>query len=176
MGALFAFTCMLLAMNPEQARTGASDISDSPEPARIVFLRTRESQLYVARKAPIRIDGQKAGSLGYGQWLFADVAPGERRLRIRNWDSAGSCEVVLDVQPGTTYHFQVDPRQESFNAFTGGDLAGLVLGQDIWISAAAGATAQRAESYARECAGLFRLYPVAAGQAERVLSGLEHVE
>jgi len=160
---------------PETAPASTAALA-APVPdgmARLVFLRSRESILYVARSAPVYLGEEKLGSAAYGRYFHRDLPSGERRLHIRNWDTPGRCEVVVDARAGQTYYFMVDPREAGFGAFIAGDAAAMLLGQGTWVAFAGGMAALTAESYASDCGGLFRLYPVDEATASDVLAGLE---
>ena len=141
--------------------------------AHLVFLRTRDSLLYVLRDAPVYVDGQRVNSIGYGDSFRWDVDPGTHRLAVKTWDSPGGCEVVIDAQEERSYYFQVDPRTESFVTFMAGDVAGLAVSSNSWVALASGLALASAESYARECGGLFRFYPVDESTARTQLAQLE---
>lgn len=158
----------------ERTTTVAENFAPVPEGmSRLVFLRSRESVLYVARSAPIYWGEEKLGSTVYGRYFHRDLPAGEHRLHIRNWDTPGRCEVVVDVRAGQTYYFMVDPREAGFGAFVAGDAAAMLLGQEMWVALAGGMAAMAAESYANDCGGLFRLYPVDETTATRLLVDLE---
>lgn len=150
---------------------------DLPPPAegsaRLVFLRTHDSKLYLLRNAPVYLDGQKIADIPYGGWFQREVSPAQYRLTVRNWDSPGRCEVVIDAKSDTTYYLQIDPRDENFGAFVAGDIAGAVAGANVWVALATGVTVQAAESYVHACGGLFRLYPVDEASALAKLALLE---
>lgn len=99
--------------------------------SRLVFLRSKESVLYVARSAPIYRDEEKLGSTAYGRHFHRDVPAGEHRLHMPNWDTPGRCEAVVDARARQTYYFMVDPREASFGAFVAGDAAAMLLGQGM---------------------------------------------
>jgi hypothetical protein len=124
----------------------------------LVFLRTRDSRLYILRDAPVYVDGQKADSIAYGGAFRWDVDPGTHRLAVKTWDSPGQCEV--------------DPRTESFTAFMAGDVAGLAVSSNTWVALASGLALASAESYAQECGGLFRVYPLDESTARTRLAEL----
>ena len=111
-------------------------VSRAPVPedmARFVFLRTRDSMLYVARGAPVYLGDVNLGSARYGRYFHRDVPAAEYRLQVRTWDAPGRCEVVVEARGGQTYYFLVDPRAESFGAFFGGDAMATLLGQGTWV-------------------------------------------
>jgi hypothetical protein len=142
--------------------------------ARIVFFRTRDSALYVARQAAVSMDGQKIAGIGYGSFYLHDVDAGNHRLRADMWDMPGRCELIFRAAAGESYYFQVDPRSESFGAFASGDLATLLFTANMFVNVAGGVSAVAAESYGKECGGAFRIYPVDAGTAITRLSPLRH--
>lgn len=151
----------------------AGQLLDVPsEDSRIVFFRTRESTLYIARKARIAVDGDVAGFTAYGGFHYLDLQPGEHVIRADTWDSPGLCEVAVRLAPGETYYLQVDPRQESFWAFSAGDTATSLLGSGVF-SVIGGLGAATLESYGKECAGAFRLYPVDSETARARLADLK---
>lgn len=141
--------------------------------ARIIFLRTRDSALYIARKAAIALDGDKIGEAGYGSFFIYDIGAGSHRLRADMWDMRGQCELVFSATAGETYYFQVDPRAESFGAFASGDLATQLFTTNVFINTAGGFSAAAAESYGKQCGGAFRIYPVDAGAALPRLRSLQ---
>ena len=128
--------------------------------ARVVFFRTDESLLYSARKARVLVDGEKTGGCALGGFFFRDLPAGEHRLVADMWDAPGRCEVVVGAEAGQIYYFQVDPRVQSFWGFAGPAAASELLGQSIAFSIAAGVGGMTAESYGKECGGVFQLYPV----------------
>jgi hypothetical protein len=138
----------------------------------LVFLRTRDSRLYILRDAPVYVDGQKADSIAYGGAFRWDVDPGTHRLAVKTWDSPGQCEVVIEAEADRSHYFQVDPRTESFTAFMAGDVAGLAVSSNTWVALASGLALASAESYAQECGGLFRVYPLDESTARTRLAEL----
>ncbi|NNC77531.1 MAG: hypothetical protein HKN77_06160 [Woeseiaceae bacterium] len=162
---LFVILTLLLlascaARGPSFDEDRANVTATPNDQARIVFFRTRDSKLYIARKATVSIDGIKVGSTAYGGYHHHDVAPGVHVLRADMWDAPGQCELTLIANEQQTYFFQVDPRLESFGAFSvAGFTAGLVSGGVI-ADIAGGLAGATAESYGKECGGAFRLYPV----------------
>lgn len=140
--------------------------------ARLVFFRTRDSALYVARQAALSMNGDKTAGLGYGSFIFRDVEAADHALRADMWDMPGRCELILTAAAGETYYFQVDPRTESFGAFASGDIASQLLSSNLFINIAGGVGAVAAESYGKACGGAFRIYPVDAGTARARLASL----
>lgn len=139
----------------------SEEIAAAPEDvARIVFFRTRDSALYIARKATITVDGQKAGATAYGGFHYVDVSEGAHQLRADMWDAPGRCELTLVTSAGQTYYFQVDPRTESFGAFSVAGFAADVVSSGVVSGLAGGLVGSAAESYGKKCGGAFRLYPV----------------
>ena len=171
LGALFL--CAYTGQQLTQVATGLHPETVRAEEARIVFFRTRDSALYIARKATILIDGQKMGGVGYGKFQYHDVEAGEHLLRADMWDMPGECVLTLNADAGETYFFQVDPRAESFGAFAAGDVAGWVLSENVLVSVAGGVGAVAIESYGQECGGAFRLYPVDAATAKTRMDSLK---
>ncbi len=174
---LTGFSAMLLlvacaASGPtfEESGVGSEPIPDGK--ARIVFLRTRDSGLYIARQASVSLDGEKVGGAGYGSFFVHDIDAGEHGLRADMWDMPGQCELIFTAAAGETYFFQVDPRSESFGAFAAGDLATQLLTTNVLINVAGGVSAVAAESYGKECGGAFRVYPVDADTAIARLEAL----
>lgn len=152
--------CACTARGPAFPDSRADVMVASGGQAKVVFFRTKETALYVARKAAIHIDGSNVGSTAYGGFHYHDVRPGEHRLRADMWDAPGHCELTLNAEAGETYYFQVDPRQESFGAFSvAGFAAGLVSG-GVLADVGGGLAGAAAESYGKSCGGAFRLYPV----------------
>ncbi len=141
--------------------------------ARLVFLRTHDSKLYLLRSAPVYLEDQKIGDIPYGGWFQREVRPAQYRLTVRTWDSPGRCELVIDAKSDTTYYLQVDPRAENFGALVAGDIAATVAGANVWVALATGVTLQAAESYVQACGGLFRLYPIDEASARGRLALLE---
>lgn len=158
---------------PAAAITVLSQVPIPERMARFVFLRTRDSKLYVARSAPVYMGDGKLGSTAYGRYFQRDVPAAEHRLQVRTRDAPGRCEVVVDAREGQTYYFMIDPRAESFRAFIGGDAMATLLGQGMWVALAGGLAATGLESYAQDCGGLFRLYPIDEQRALAALAGLE---
>lgn len=142
--------------------------------ARIVFFRTRDSALYIARQAAVSMDGEKIGGVGYGSFLVHDIDAGNHGLRAGMWDMPGQCELIFTAAAGQTYYFQVDPRSESLGAFASGDLVTQLLTSNVLVNVAGGVSAVAAESYGKECGGAFRIYPVDAGTAITRLGPLRH--
>ena len=140
--------------------------------ARIVFFRTRESALYPARRARVRVDEQTTGYCSLDGFLARDIAPGSHRLAVDMWDAPGHCEILLEAAAGETYYFQVDSRQASFWSFAGPMTVADALGSSIGVSVAGGIAGMTAESYGEQCGGAFRLYPVEPVTARARLAGL----
>ena len=141
--------------------------------ARLVFLRTRDSALYIARRAAISIDGETVGRTAFGRFHYHDVPAGPHRLRAGMWDVPGECLLTLTAAAGETYYFQVDPRAESLGAFASASFFADLATENLAASLAAGFGAVAAESYAAECGGAFRLYPVDPEGARSKLSALK---
>lgn len=155
---LFVLIVGCAASGPKYVQV-ADNLADVPESgSRIVIFRTRESKLYIARKATISLDNSKIGATAYGGFHYHDTSPGKHRLRADMWDAPGQCELEIDLAPGQVYFFQVDPRKDSFWAFAAGGVATGGIGLSYSIIGGLGAAA--AESYGQQCAGAFRLYPV----------------
>lgn len=151
----------------------ADQIASVPDGnARIVILRPRESMLYIARKATISLNGEKIGATPYGGFHYHDIVAGKHRLKAGMWDMPGRCEITLDASAGQVYYFQVDPRNESFWAFSAGDFAASALDAGV-ISVLGGLTAGAAESYGNDCGGAFRLYPIDSSTAVSKLPDLK---
>ncbi|NNF41079.1 MAG: DUF2846 domain-containing protein [Woeseiaceae bacterium] len=169
----FLFICGCAASGPSFSDSQAGMMLTSGETAKVVFFRTKETALYIARKAAVYIDDSKIGGTAYGGFHFHDVSPGQRRLRTEMWDSPGNCELTLNAVAGETYYFQVDPRQESFGAFfAAGTAASLISGGVLLADLGGGLAGAAAESYGKDCGGAFRLYPVDEETALSKLSAL----
>ena len=54
--------------------------------ARLVFFRTRDSGLYIARQAAVSLDGNKVGGAGYGSFFVHDIDSGRHSLKADMWD------------------------------------------------------------------------------------------
>lgn len=156
---------------PRATNPGLSPPAESL--ARLVFLRTQDSKLYILRSAPVYLDDRKIGNVGYGTWFEQEVTPARYRMTVRNWDSPGSCEVTMEAEAGKTYYLQIDPRDENFNAFVVGDIVGTLAGGNFLVELTTGLALQAAESYAQACGGLFRLYPLDAVSAQAKLALLD---
>lgn len=167
------FLCGCSASGPSFSDSRADLIVTSGEMARVVFFRTKESALYIARKAAIHVDDSKVGGTAYGGFHHHDVLPGEHRLRADMWDLPGTCELTLNAVAGRTYYFQVDPRQESFGAFSAAGFAASLVSGGVLADLGGGLAGAAAESYGKECGGAFRLYPVDEETALSKLSGLK---
>lgn len=171
---LVLLLCACAASRPtfDEAATDTEVIADGK--ARIVFFRTRDSALYIARQAALSMDGEKIGGVGYGSFLVHNIDAGNHGLRAGMWDMPGQCELIFAAAAGQTYYFQVDPRSESFGAFASGDLATQLLTSNVLVNVAGGVSAVAAESYGKQCGGAFRIYPVDAGTAITRLGPLRH--
>lgn len=178
-GVLLLLTLLAMAACATAPATPRGTAVPLPSPAegsaRLVFLRVHDSKLYLLRNAPVYLDDQKIADIPRGGWSQHEVSPAKYRLTVRNWDSPGHCEVVIDAKAGATYYLQVDPRNESFGAFFAGDMAGAVAGANAYVALTTGLAAQAAESYGQACGGLFRLYPVDEASAQAKLTLLERV-
>ena len=126
------------------------------ENARIVFYRTKESSLYIGRKAPVDVDDKKTGACAYGGYFYRELPPGKYALKTEIWDMPGECELTLDASAGDIYYFKVDPRSESFTAF----MIGGVIGNAV-------------ESSGKKCGGAFKLYPASEEVAQKEMMGLK---
>lgn len=139
----------------------SAEVSQAPDDsARIVFFRTRDSALYIARKARISLDGENIGGTPYGGFHYVDVVPGAHRVRADMWDAPGRCELTLVTSPGQTYYFQVDARSESFGAFSAAGFAVDLVSGGVIAGLAGGLAGSAVESYGKTCGGAFNLYPV----------------
>lgn len=158
--AVYVFSLGCAARGPSVTDV-ADQISTVPDGmARLVFLRTTESALYIARDTAISLDGACVGATGYGEFLYADVAQGAHRLRADTWDMPGRCELLLEAVTHQTYYFQVDPREESFGAFALSSFVVEMISDGVLSSLVGGRLGSAAESYGKACGGGFRLYPV----------------
>lgn len=157
--------CACAASGPTFNEAGfvSEEISDGK--ARVVFIRTRDSGLYMARQASLSLDGEKIGGAGYGTFFVHHIDAGDHGLRADMWDMPGQCELIFTAAEGETYYFQIDPRSESFGAFAAGDLATQLLTMNVLVNVAGGVSAVAAESYSKVCGGAFRIYPVDADTA-----------
>ncbi len=157
--------CACAASGPsfDETAFGSELIPDGK--ARVVFFRTRDSGLYIARQATVSLDEEKIGGTGYGSFFVHDIDAGNHRLRADMWDMRGQCELNFTAAAGETYYFQIDPRSESFSAFAAGDLATQLLTMNVLVNVAGGMSAVAAESYGKACGGAFRIYPVDADTA-----------
>ena len=160
---LLLYACAASGPTPDEAGFDSESILDGS--ARFVFLRTRDNGLYIARHATVSLDGQNIGSAGYGSFFVHDTDAGNHSLRADMWDMPGKCELIVTAAAGETYFFQIDPRSESFGAFTAGDLATQLLTTNVLVNTAGGVSAIAAESYGKKCGGGFSIYPVDAGTA-----------
>ena len=125
--------------------------------ARLYFVRSRESRTYLARRAPVWIDGERSGLASYGSVFYRDVSPGVHRIRTGTWDMPGQCRLTLVAHAGATYFVEVAARTSSLAAYVGGDAAATAAGASAWASVASGLAAMAAESRDRDCGGPFRL-------------------
>lgn len=160
------------ARGPGYSESSAQIASVPDSLARIVFFRTRDSALYIARKATISVDGEKVGATAYGGFHYVDVTPGTHQLRADMWDAPGQCELTLVSGSGQTYYFQVDPRKESFGAFSVAGFAADIVSSGVIGGLAGGLAGSAAESYGKNCGGAFKLYPVDPGTAKMKLRDL----
>ena len=163
LAALLLCACAGSGPRFDESEFGTESIPDAK--ARLVFFRTRDSALYVARQAAVSLDGEKIAGVSYGSFGVHEIDAGDHGLRADMWDMPGQCELILTANAGETYYFQVDPRSESFGAFASGDLATQLLTTNVFVNVAGGVTAVAAESYGKECGGAFRIYPVDAATA-----------
>lgn len=162
------------ASGPQYAELGVTPETVPAGKARIVFFRTGDTVLYIARRAAISIDGKKVAATPHGGFHYHDVDAGSHTLRADMWDLPGKCELTMTLAPAQTYYFQVDPRAESFGAFAAGDFITQLLAGNPVISVAGGVGAVAAESYREQCGGAFRLYPVDAATANARLATLKY--
>lgn len=172
--ACFLFFCGCAASGPPFSDSQSQLVATSDDLAKVVFFRTKESALYIARRAAIYVDDSKVGGTAYGGFHYHDISPGEHRLRADMWDSPGVCELTLNAVAGETYYFQVDPRQESFGAFFAGSLAAGLISAGVIADVGGGFAGAAAESYGKVCGGAFRLYPVDEKTALSKLTALKH--
>lgn len=169
----FLFICGCAASGPSFSDSRADMMLTSGEMAKVVFFRTRESALYIARKAAVYIDDSKIGGTAYGGFHYHDLSPGQHRLRVEMWDLPGDCELTLGAVAGETYYFQVDPREESFGAFSAAGFAASLVSGGVLAEVGGGIAGAAAESYGKECGGAFRLYPVDEDTALSKLTALK---
>lgn len=168
--------CACTASGPTFDEAGIGSESIPEGKARVVFLRTRDSGLYIARQASVSLDGEQIGGAGYGSFFVHNIDAGNHALRADMWDMPGQCELIFTAAAGETYYFQIDPRSESFGAFAAGDLASQFLTNNVLVNIAGGVSAIAAESYGKECGGAFRIYPVDAGTASTRLGPLRRAD
>lgn len=160
------------ASGPAYVDSGLATERTPAGQARIVFFRTKDSRLYMARTASISIDGSRVGGTAYGTFHHHAVDPGPHTLRAGMWDAPGVCEVSLTVEAGETRYFQVDARRESFGAFAAADFVMALVTGSPAIGVTGGVGAMALESYGERCGGAFRLYPVDDATAKARLGPL----
>lgn len=142
---------------PYQSLKEQIDAPPSAGSSRLVFLRTKEHQLYEGRAAGVDLDDKEIGAVAYGGFFFHDIAPGTHKLKTEMWDMVGKCVVGLNAEAGATYYFMVDARTESF-----------------WAGMAGGAIGNAIEGSGKECSGAFKLYPVDPETAKTKIATLRY--
>lgn len=161
------------SMSSERVRQADHFAAPTPEPtARLYFVRTRQSKLYLFRGAALTIDGERAGSVGFGTVVYRDVLPGVRGISVSTWDAPGRCMQRVAVEAGETLYFEVAPRSESFHAYVAGDVAATLVSRSAVAGAVGGLMGLMYESRQAECGGPFAIAPLDATMARKRMTHL----
>lgn len=69
------------ATGPKYSELAYNINSITTSKARVVIFRTEDSQLYVARSAPMYIDDKKIGECPVGSFIYTDISECNRIIR-----------------------------------------------------------------------------------------------
>jgi hypothetical protein len=95
-------------------RTMAADSTNPQEQATITVRRTAPDDVQM-REIAVEVDGERVGSLKYGDSIALPVAPGHHKLKVDNtfnWKT-----VELDLAPGEHRKFSTRSRTGRFSWF-----------------------------------------------------------
>lgn len=160
---MLTITCLLVTgcaslgpLYPEASKTIPKITQNQ---SRAYFLRTNESDLYLARSAAIKIGDNNGGSCPKGGFFYRDINPGKYIIKTDMWDLPGSCKLVLNATKGEVYYFEITPRMKSYTTF----LTTGFLGNAI-------------EASSQDCIGAFAIVPIPEEEATNKLSKLSIVK
>ncbi len=140
--------------------------------ARLYFLRTRESKLYLFRGAALTIDGERVAIMGFGTASYRDVEPGTHIVSVSTWDSPGRCTRQLSIAAGEAAYFEILPRSASFDAYLAGETVAMTLTQHAMAAAFGGFLGSAYEVKRSECSGLFAISPLDGDTGRQRMTGL----
>jgi hypothetical protein len=132
--------------------------------AKVTIFRESDTLLYSARTARLVIDGEREGRLAMGGFRTFTVPPGSHVLTVKMWDTPGTCELTVDVQPDAEYFYEVTPRVTSFTASMPAALVG-TSPAGVLFGAGLSSAGQAAESAHKDCGGAFSIVPVEPANA-----------
>ncbi len=129
--------------------------------AKVTIFRSNDTLLYSARTARLAMDGERAGRLATGGFRTFKVQPGSHTFVVKMWDAPGTCELVVDIQPGVEYFYEVAPRPPTVAAATPG---ALLLGASP-SAVLFGRGVQASQSSGKQCDGAFSIVPIERAEA-----------
>jgi hypothetical protein len=151
----------------------ASSLAPSTS-GRLVFFRTKDTQVYSAVPASVRVDGMPVAACDYAGFNVVDVPAGRHVVSVSSarWNMPGSCDLAVAVTAGDQHFFEIKPRDDHlaaslFGAFLGFGLAqgsgsgpfGLATLGDAaragLVGAGASALGGAIESAGKQCGGAF---------------------
>ncbi len=88
----------------------------SPDSARIVVQRRLGGYRDRVRRYKVLVDGVERGALGEGEQIEVPVAPGAHTFRAAI-DWTGSRTVPVEVRPGQTVRFSIEPNGGVWSQF-----------------------------------------------------------
>src|SRR5262245_51193238 len=128
--------------------------------AKVTIFRENDTLLYSARTACLVIDGEREGRLATGGFRTFTVPPGSHVFTVKMWDTPGTCELFVDIQPDVEYFYQVTPRVASYEASMPAALVGTSPAGVLF-----GAGLSSLESSGKDCGGAFSIVPVEPANA-----------
>jgi len=152
--------------------------------ARLVFFRTKDTEIYSAVPASVGVDGKPVAACDYAGFNVVDVPAGTHVVSVSSarWNMPGTCELAVGVSAGDRHFFEIKPRDAHlaaslFGALLGFGLAsgagsgpfGLATAGDVaragLVGAGASAIGGAIESAGKQCGGAFSVESVAPDDA-----------
>lgn len=111
---LFPLLLCACTSGPRFAETGAELVASETGKINIVVLRTTEHLLFGGRAAPVYLDESEAIALSRGEFAARKLDTPPASIATRVWDTPGECRLLLKLEAGHTYYFEISPRREGY--------------------------------------------------------------
>lgn len=110
----------------------AASAPTPPTSARLVFFRTRDTEIHGGMSASVNIDGNPATACDLAGFSVVDAAPGTRVVTVSAatiWGLSGTCDLGVELTGGKRYYFEIKPREAHHFATVVGAFLGFGLAQ-----------------------------------------------